>query len=360
LKSIVIYYSQTGNTKKIAQAIQQGVAQQAGQCDIARLREIKPEDWVNYDLIGIGSPVWSSCPTTNVVYHIKSLPPTVKGKHAFFYCTHGALPGRCIIRGVKPLQEQGLTVVGWKDWYGGASFPRHAKPWFTDGHPDAIDLAEAESFGAAMADHSRKIFQGLTDIIPTLPSPEASDQIYGIGHPFLYSNTPPNVKSEEQSSRTASTTPSLVSNTKTEGLPIGPAVPMSMDYVMKLEGIPGGAPGSMSTKGELRINTDKCTGCGLCAKACFCNNIDASVFPPVFLSQPCEADFYCEGICPTGAIEYDFPPPDPNAGKTRGAMHKMLDLAEAAGRFRRLVREEDIGWQTPWQVITTHPRHKMQ
>ncbi len=82
MKSIVIYYSQTGNTNIIAQALQKGITQQTGQCDIARLKEIKPEEWLNYDLIGIGSPVWGSCPTLNVIYHIKSLPPTVKGKHA--------------------------------------------------------------------------------------------------------------------------------------------------------------------------------------------------------------------------------------------------------------------------------------
>ena len=133
-------------------------------------------------------------------------------------------------------------------------------------------------------------------------------------------------------------------------------IPMTMDYVMKLEGIPGEPRSFM--EGELRINPDKCTGCGLCAEACFCNNIDASVTPPVFKTQPCEADFFCEGICPIGAIEYDFRPPDPNAGKTRGAMNNILDLAEATGRFRRLVKEEDIGWQTPWEVITTHPRYK--
>jgi ferredoxin len=356
VKSIVIYYSQTGNTKIIAQAIQKGITLQTGQCDITRLQDFKPEQWVNYDLVGIGSPVWSSCPTTNVIYYIKSLPPAVKGKHAFFYCTHGALPGRCIIRGVTPLQEQGLTVIGWKDWYGGASFPGHAKPWFTDGHPDTIDLAEAESFGASMVDHSRKITQGITDIIPTLPSPEASDQIYGIGHPFLYTALTPGLKKEDH----PKVPPSESRDTKKVEPPDKPAIPLSMTYVMQLEGISGEKPAFMASKKEFRINAGKCIGCGLCAKACFCNNIDASVTPPVFITQPCESDFYCEGVCPTGAIEYDFQPPDPNAGKMRGAMHKILDLAEASGRFRRLVKEEDIGWQTPWQLVTKHPRHKLQ
>ena len=99
-----------------------------------------------------------------------------------------------------------MNVIGWKDWYCGSSLPGHYKPWFTDGHPDAIDLAEAESFGAAMVVHSRKISEGETSIIPTLPSPEASEQIYGVGHPFVFS------------ARQQSPTPAMDSNMKTERL----------------------------------------------------------------------------------------------------------------------------------------------
>ena len=79
-----------------------------------------------------------------------------------------------------------MTVIGWKDWYCQASLPGHMKPWYTDGHPDAIDLAEAESFGKAMVVHSRIISEGQTDIIPTLHSTKASDQVWGIGHPFVF------------------------------------------------------------------------------------------------------------------------------------------------------------------------------
>jgi len=351
LKSIVIYYSQTGNTKKIAQAIQKGIIKQTGQCDIARVKETKPEELIKYDLIGIGAPTWSSCPSPLVIYYVKSLPASLKGKHFFWYETHGIYPGRCVIRGVQPFLDQGMTIIGWKDWYGQASLPGHGKPWFTDGHPDEIDLAEAESFGAAMVVHSRKLSGGQTDIIPALHSKEASDQIWGIGHPFLMlgGGTP-------NRAGTPGPTPAMDSSIKTETKQYTLPIPSSTDYVRQLEGLPPQAsrrePGN-----ELRINPDKCIRCRRCVKGCPCYNIDDSVDPFVIKSQDCEYCMFCEGICPTGAVEFTFRKPDPNAGKD-GKMNVPLALAEATGRFRRLLREEDVGWQTPWETVTGHPRHK--
>ena len=344
MKSLVIYYSQTGNTKKIAEAIRKGIAKEAGECDIKRLQDVKPDELEAYDLIGIGAPVWSSCPATNVIWFEKSLPETLKDKHFFFYVTHGMTPGRAIIRGVQPLLDKGFTVIGWRDWYGGASLPHHCKPWFTDGHPDEIDLAEAESFGESMVRHSQRVSEGDADIIPILPTPEQSDVIYGISHPFIFTGTPPGVDLESQD------------------LSYPLEIPSTMDYVMELEGIPKLFNNKLGDS-KLRINPDKCTGCGLCAKACFCGNIDASVFPPVFKTQNCESDFLCEGICPTGALEYDFAPPGPYEETKEwmlhgGGMYQVLMLQEAQGKFRRLVSEDEIGYDTPWETVTGRPRHK--
>ena len=346
MKSLVIYYSQFGGTKKIAEAISKGIAGASGQCDIRHIRDVSPEDWLDYDLVGIGSPIWGACPTTNILCHILDLPEAVQGKHAFFFCTHGTGPGRCIIRGVEPMQQKGLVVLGWKDWYGNACLHGHAKPWYTDGHPDDIDLTEAEAFGAAMVSHSLQVSQGKTYLIPKLPSPEASDEIYGedmiVNMMKMMKNGPGGPPMPEA--------PAVPED------PYPPKYPTSMGYVMGLMGMKAGPNPNNS---NLRVDPEKCIGCGRCEKACFCSNIDASVKPAVFLSQNCEHCLYCESVCPTGAILYDAAPPNPNGPQAKGGrMQQEIAVAEAKGRFRRLTPEDQVGWDTPWEVATSHPRIK--
>ena len=55
MKSIVIYYSWTGNTKQIAEAIHTGMSKIFNNCEIARLEEVDVEKLMEYDLIGLGS-----------------------------------------------------------------------------------------------------------------------------------------------------------------------------------------------------------------------------------------------------------------------------------------------------------------
>ena len=346
MKSLVIFYSQTGGTKKIAQAIARGIESVTGQCDLRRIKDVAPEDWPDYDLVGVGSPVWGACPTTNILYHINDLPENVKGTHAFFFCTHGTGPGRSIIRGVQPMLDKGLTVLGWKDWYSAASLHGHAKPWYTDGHPDEIDLKEAEAFGTAMASHSIQVRDGNTALIPKLLSPEASDELYG---PDMFARMadmmPP-----------GGPKPDGPEMPEPPADPYSPKYPPVMTYLMAQIGqkaMPN------PNNGNLRVDPEKCIGCGRCAEACFCENINAAVTPPVFLSQNCEHCLFCESVCPTGAILYDAQPVTDKSSQGRnGSMRQEIALAEAKGRFRRLIKEEDVGWDTPWEKATSHPRIK--
>jgi len=57
-KAIVIYYSRSGNTKKMAQAIAEGISKEGEQADLKNVLETKPEELQKYDAILIGSPTY--------------------------------------------------------------------------------------------------------------------------------------------------------------------------------------------------------------------------------------------------------------------------------------------------------------
>jgi flavodoxin/NAD-dependent dihydropyrimidine dehydrogenase PreA subunit len=305
-KSIIIYYSQTGNTQKIAEAIYVGMSPQVEQCDIRRLTEIDPgKDLSNYDLIGLGAPVWGEG-----IPHIQTFIERINGldgKHAFAFCTHGTLPRSFLAAVVPAMMQRGLTIIGWNDWYGACYVPMLPKPYFTDGHPDAIDLKEAEDFGREMAELSNRIYQGETQLIPTFPRGKDYDEIYG--------------------------------------QPLG-----------LIGGLPEDGVKAMSY--PLKINMDKCTWCNLCVENCPTNSIDFSVSPPLFRPD-CARCWFCEQICPEGAIEYDWEAATSACSQVIHTLfHSTLEEAESKGRFRRLVPLDAIGWDTPWHKVKQPPRFK--
>ena len=58
MKILVGYYSRTGNTKKMAQAIAKGVKKEGLKVDLKTLKDIKPADLVDYQAIIFGSPTY--------------------------------------------------------------------------------------------------------------------------------------------------------------------------------------------------------------------------------------------------------------------------------------------------------------
>ena len=49
MKSAVIYFSQTGNTKKVAEAIGEGIKSTAGHCDLFRVQDAEIKKLSGYE-----------------------------------------------------------------------------------------------------------------------------------------------------------------------------------------------------------------------------------------------------------------------------------------------------------------------
>ncbi len=326
MNSVVIYYSISGNTKKIAQAIHQGMTQASEfgeKCDIVKLTDVRKVDLANYDLIGLGSPVMRFREMPHVTQFIECTMEGVDGKHGFAFCTHGAWPAHYMSRVVPAMVQRGLTIVGWNDWFGSVNHhPTIHKPYVTDGHPDETDLQEAEEFGRQMIERSRKIYAGATQLIPAFPRGKDYDDIYD--PPELF---------EALLKRTGETSVMRSRNASAQSVP----------FV---------------------VNFDKCKypKCHYCIDNCPTRAIDFSVSPPMF-NLNCDRCWQCEMTCPTGAIEVDFDPLERlNSGRSSqgGHLPGVLELYSARGRFRMLVSMEDIqaGHGRPSVRNSRKPRYK--
>jgi flavodoxin/NAD-dependent dihydropyrimidine dehydrogenase PreA subunit len=305
MKSIVIYFSQTGNTEEVARSIQAGITQATGHCDLKEIREAHPLSLGGYDLIGVGSPVIGQCPE-NVLEFFRRL-QFVGGKHAFTFCTHGTGHRRFYPSLYPVLAERGLTVIGSGDWYGDCYLLHMPQPYPTAGHPDATDLKDAETFGRDMAVRSMRIRSGETDLIP--PAPE----------------------------------------------PLAPMAPSPVE--------PGEAPSpnAVGTFTELlKFDKGKCLypNCTLCVDNCPTYGMDLSVDPPV-LAKPCIDCEFCARLCPTGALDMT-PWLEAMEDMTVGAMPRMLgslEQAEKGGQFRRLIPLSEIDTtRTGYKQYMVHPQ----
>lgn len=162
IKVLVTYFSRTGNTKKIAEAIH-------GALDGAKaiLPMDKAGDLSPYELVFIGFPVQSHSVPYKVEEFLKAVPA---GKKVALFSTHGSLPGMNLSREAIEyasilvskakllgtfscrgrVSMQALEVLGrspeheaWADMAATAST-----------HPDEHDLADARAFATWIATRS--------------------------------------------------------------------------------------------------------------------------------------------------------------------------------------------------------------
>ena len=134
MDAIIIYWSKSGNTEKVALAIQEGLQEAGADILLKRVEDVGDVDFFDYDLVCIGFPSYQWSPPPAMVKflndtfahyrkqgQVKEGSPTVPGKSALIFCTYsGPHTG---IREAKPaglyagqfFEHLGFTVLD--EWY---------------------------------------------------------------------------------------------------------------------------------------------------------------------------------------------------------------------------------------------------
>jgi hypothetical protein len=100
-KAALIYWSKTGNTKKVATTIEQTLTQAGIEVKTSTPQDADDVDWYDYDLVCLGFPSYHWHPPVPMDKYLKRTgaryskqgrvqvgAPHVPGKHALIFCTY--------------------------------------------------------------------------------------------------------------------------------------------------------------------------------------------------------------------------------------------------------------------------------
>jgi flavodoxin/NAD-dependent dihydropyrimidine dehydrogenase PreA subunit len=247
VKALVVHFSQTGNTRAVAEAIGGGL--EAGGCgavDVRPLEEVAPGDWLAYGLVGLGMPIFYYHEPVVVREWIKRLSPRPPAP-VFTFDTNGGNPCNTLRRVQKFLRPRGGRVLGSFECYGYDTYPIYLKSFRQWGHPDGADLAAAEGFGRRMADLAARFGAGE-------PVPEMT-------YPFVGGKT------------------------------------FRLSLLCRKPVLDAFFP-------RLNLDRDLCTKCGTCGRRCPTANIALGPYPE--FGNRCIHCYLCERVCPHNAIRCDW------------------------------------------------------
>ena len=175
MKILVAYFSETGNTKKIAEAIGEEATASGHEVALKAVGEVNESQMANYDVIFVGSTCHSSDLAAPVKQFLSRVPKAAKFKLAGFVTHSTVMPeggtwqkemyerwaGRCPATFDAAAKEKGIELLGFFHCQGAPSAPIEAfirstiisdeKQWaeyIEDArkHPTADDIEAAREF----------------------------------------------------------------------------------------------------------------------------------------------------------------------------------------------------------------------
>lgn len=174
MDAVIIYWSKTGNTQKVALAIQQGLEEAGAGVALLRVEDAADVDFYDYDLVCIGFPSYRWSPPEPMdaflnrkfrAYQtqgrVKARAPKMPGKHALVFCTYSG-PHTGVREAVPAglyagqfLEHLGFNVIG--EWYvvgefhGSKEASTKGRLGDIRGRPNEDDLAKVKRDAAKLA-----------------------------------------------------------------------------------------------------------------------------------------------------------------------------------------------------------------
>ena len=105
MKSCVVYFSRTGNTKQMAEAICESL-----NAPIFNINTSDPSNLKQFETLIIGTPVEGFRPTKEIMNFIYKISP-VENKKAVIFCTYALWKGRTFNNLEKSLSQKGYHVI---------------------------------------------------------------------------------------------------------------------------------------------------------------------------------------------------------------------------------------------------------
>jgi flavodoxin len=106
MKTCVLYFSQTGNTKMFAETISEALKIQA----LYDINVVDPSVVADYDVLILGTPVHGFNPSKEALAFVKSLPKS-ENKESILFCTYRLWKGSTFGKLKKELKNKGYNTV---------------------------------------------------------------------------------------------------------------------------------------------------------------------------------------------------------------------------------------------------------
>jgi flavodoxin/Pyruvate/2-oxoacid:ferredoxin oxidoreductase delta subunit len=154
-KALIAYFSQGGTTAKIAAQIGQGIKDKNYEVDLYNIQDGTPPDTNQYEILGIGLPVYIVRPPFNVMEYVNAL-PNLNGMPFFVFLLYGSFKGTAgnVVR--RTLTKKGGTEVGYTCYMGEDHFIGYLKRGYllSPGRPTEKEINDAYTFGQDVILHA--------------------------------------------------------------------------------------------------------------------------------------------------------------------------------------------------------------